>query len=108
MIVTAFCYENDADMDALKNASFLADKEGEEKESRNHYLDPIAEKETGQITVMAFQHKYLPIWGVQFHPESVSTEHGSNMIKNFQLETYKWMMNKVPTIDEICVRRKTK
>ncbi|KAG2213370.1 hypothetical protein INT47_009043 [Mucor saturninus] len=93
LIVTAFCYENDADMDALKNASFLADNEGEEKESRNHYLDPISEEKTSEITIMAFQHKHLPIWGVQFHPESVSTEHGSKMMNNFQLETYNWMMN---------------
>lgn len=95
-------------MDALKNASFLADNEGEEKESRNHYLDPISEEETTEITIMAFQHKHLPIWGVQFHPESVSTEHGSKMMNNFQLETYNWMMNQVPTNACVCVIKKLK
>lgn len=77
------------------NASFLADNDDEGIETRNHFLDPIKEEDCGQITIMAFQHKHLPIWGVQFHPESVSTEHGSKMMQNFQTETYHWMMNKV-------------
>lgn len=99
--MTGFCYENNADMDALKNATFLADDNDEssaKEEIRNHFLDhSITEKEDkdSQLTVMAFQHKSLPIWGVQFHPESVSTEHGSKMMMNFQKETYHWMMNKV-------------
>ena len=33
--------------------------------------------------VMAVQHKTLPICGVQFHPESVLTEHGYQMIGNW-------------------------
>ena len=33
--------------------------------------------------VMALQHKILPICGVQFHPESVLTEHGYQMIGNW-------------------------
>jgi para-aminobenzoate synthetase component 2 len=33
--------------------------------------------------VMALQHKRLPICGVQFHPESVLTEHGYQMIGNW-------------------------
>jgi len=32
--------------------------------------------------VMALQHKTLPIFGVQFHPESIMTEHGRLMIRN--------------------------
>lgn len=35
--------------------------------------------------VMALRHKQLPIWGIQFHPESCLTEYGSVMIKNFLL-----------------------
>ncbi len=34
-------------------------------------------------TVMAFEHKTLPIFGLQFHPESLVSEHGLRMLKNF-------------------------
>ena len=33
--------------------------------------------------VMAFRHRDLPIHGVQFHPESIATEHGHAMLANF-------------------------
>jgi len=33
--------------------------------------------------LMGFRHKTLPIEGVQFHPESILTEHGHAMLKNF-------------------------
>jgi anthranilate synthase component 2 len=33
--------------------------------------------------IMGIQHKTLPIEGVQFHPESILTEHGHAMLKNF-------------------------
>ncbi len=34
-------------------------------------------------TIMGLQHRELPIHGVQFHPESIATEHGHTMLKNF-------------------------
>ncbi len=33
--------------------------------------------------VMGFRHKTLPIHGVQFHPESIATEHGHALLANF-------------------------
>ena len=45
-----------------------------------------AESETPGLdgsAVMGFRHATLPIHGVQFHPESIATEHGHDMIANF-------------------------
>lgn len=33
--------------------------------------------------VMALRHRSLPIFGVQFHPESIASEHGHDILRNF-------------------------
>jgi anthranilate synthase component 2 len=39
--------------------------------------------ETGDRLVMGLAHKKLPVHGVQFHPESIASEHGHLILKNF-------------------------
>lgn len=38
---------------------------------------------TDEGVIMGFRHKSLPIHGVQFHPESIATEHGHALLANF-------------------------
>ena len=39
--------------------------------------------ETGDHLIMGIAHKNLPVHGVQFHPESIASEHGHLILKNF-------------------------
>jgi len=45
------------------------------------FLEVTAETDEGEI--MGVRHRQYPIWGVQFHPESILTENGRTILKNF-------------------------
>ncbi|HKL56397.1 MAG: anthranilate synthase component II [Roseovarius sp.] len=52
-----------------------------ERESCPEELEITAALEDG--TIMGLQHRSLPIHGVQFHPESIASEHGHALLRNF-------------------------
>lgn len=46
-------------------------------------VDAWCEHDDGYREIMGISHKTLPVWGVQFHPESLLTEHGHAILDNF-------------------------
>ncbi|QGP56500.1 Para-aminobenzoate synthase glutamine amidotransferase component II [Piscirickettsia salmonis] len=61
---------------AARYHSLIVDKESIRESFNIH-------GEVADETVMAISHKNLPLYGVQFHPESILTPNGQNIIKNF-------------------------
>jgi anthranilate synthase component 2 len=43
----------------------------------------VATAHTDDGTIMGLRHADLPIYGVQFHPESIASEHGHDLLRNF-------------------------
>jgi len=52
-----------------------------ERDSLPDSLEVTAETEDG--TIMGLRHRELPVHGVQFHPESIASEHGHALLHNF-------------------------
>ncbi|MEU9003420.1 aminodeoxychorismate synthase component I [Streptomyces sp. NPDC048551] len=51
-------------------------------------LEPVAWSEDGVL--MGVRHRERPLWGVQFHPESICTDHGRTLMRNFHDLTLRW------------------
>jgi len=47
-------------------------------------------EDDGVRVVMALRHQVHPVWGVQFHPESILTEHGLDMLGTFLGDGQAW------------------
>lgn len=58
------------------------------RESCPTEFDIEAESDDGLI--MALSHRDLPLHGVQFHPESIASEHGATMLRNFLDLAQRW------------------
>jgi anthranilate synthase/aminodeoxychorismate synthase-like glutamine amidotransferase len=54
-----------------------------ERASLPETLEVIAWSEDDNSEIHAMRHLEHPVWGVQFHPESVMTEHGKEILRNF-------------------------
>ncbi len=75
---------------------------------RYHSLQITDMGPDGEITawaddgvVMGIEHRQRPMWGVQFHPESIATEHGARLVENFydlarRLRSPRWRGAKRP------------
>jgi anthranilate/para-aminobenzoate synthase component II len=54
-----------------------------ERASVPEELEVVAHAEDEPGEIHAVRHREHPVWGVQFHPESVLTEHGRDLLRNF-------------------------
>ncbi|MFC0445655.1 anthranilate synthase component II [Pseudidiomarina halophila] len=46
-------------------------------------IDAWTENADGEREIMALHHRDLAVWGVQYHPEAIETEHGHAVLQNF-------------------------
>lgn len=54
-----------------------------ESDSLPDELEVIARAQDDPTEIHALKHRTHPVWGVQFHPESILTENGKEILKNF-------------------------
>lgn len=59
-------------------------------------LDIIARTEDEDDVIMAMKHKTSPTYGLQFHPESILTDYGMDLIRNFMMIADEWQLNTKP------------
>ena len=52
-------------------------------DKKNNFQDFVVNACLNDGTIMGIEHKKYPLYGVQFHPESIETQYGDKIIKNF-------------------------
>lgn len=62
--------------DAIRYHSLLVERESLPAEL-------LVTAETAEGEIMGLQHRHFPVHGVQFHPESILTQHGKAILQNF-------------------------
>jgi len=60
---------------------------------------------TADDVVMGIEHRERPLWGVQFHPESISTQYGATLLRNFRDLTRRRRPSRAPA--GISIRHRT-
>ncbi len=76
------------------NGSFKATRYHSLVVDRDSLPDTLSvNAETSDRLVMGFSHTTLPVHGVQFHPESIASEHGHLMLQNFLDIAASWNTN---------------
>jgi anthranilate synthase component II len=63
-----------------------------DKDTLSSDLECVAQSLDDQV-VMAIKHRYYPVFGLQFHPESIGTPFGKQMLQNFLTEIEGKMRN---------------
>jgi anthranilate/para-aminobenzoate synthase component II len=69
--------------DVLRQTAFCADPSPAWGFDRRVPQVVTGQRLEAETVVMGVEHRHLPLWGVQFHPESILTEHGSRLVANF-------------------------
>src|SRR4051812_20685768 len=54
-----------------------------ESDSLPEELEVVARAKDDPTEIQAVKHRHHPVWGVQFHPESILTENGKDILRNF-------------------------
>lgn len=81
--VTAITHDNQGIFSGLENPLQVTRYHSliVERDSLPDCLEITAETDSG--TIMGIQHRTLPFHGVQFHPESIASQQGHELLKNF-------------------------
>ena len=81
--VSKIFYENSKLFSGLKNPFSATRYHSLIVDNKSVKNELFITAKTEENIIMAIEHKKLPIFGVQFHPESIATENGHKLLQNF-------------------------